>query len=102
MVSRELRHVVSVDKLTAGIVLTGGGTMLPGLVDLAEQIFDMPARLGELRGLAHVPDGLDAPSFAAGLGLLAYGFAVEPSTQPRGGKVRTWLSKIESWITKKM
>lgn len=102
MVSRELRHVVSVDKLTAGIVLTGGGTMLPGLVDLAEQIFDMPARLGELRGLAHVPDSLDAPGFAAGLGLLAYGFTVEPSTQPRGGKVRTWLSKIESWITKKM
>jgi len=102
MVSRELRHVVSVDKLTAGIVLTGGGAMLPGLVDLAEQIFDMPARLGELRGLAHVPDSLDAPGFAAGLGLLAYGFTVEPSMQPRGGKVRSWLSKIESWITKKM
>jgi cell division protein FtsA len=102
LVARELRQVVAADKLTAGLVLTGGGALLPGIVDLAEQIFDIPARLGELRGLAHIPDSLDAPHHAAGLGLLMYGFTMEPGDSPRGGKMQSWLTKLENWISKKM
>jgi len=102
LVARELRQVIASDGLTAGIVLSGGGARLPGIVDLAEQIFDMPVRKGELKGLAHVPDSLATPDYAAGLGLLVYGFTTNPSPQPRGAKVRSWLSRIESWITKKM
>ncbi len=102
LVARELRQVVSADGLTAGIVLSGGGARLPGIVDLAEQLFDMPVRKGELKGLAHVPEILAGPDHAAGLGLLVYGFTTNPSPQPRGTKVRSWLSRIESWITKKM
>lgn len=102
LVARELRQVVAADKLTAGMILTGGGALLPGIVDLAEQIFDIPARLGELRGLAHIPDRLDAPRHAAGLGLLMYGFTMEPGDSHRGGKVQSWLTKVENWISKKM
>ena len=102
LASRELRKASTADSLTAGMVLTGGGAELPGVVELAEQIFDMPVRLGEVRGLAHVPDGLDSPAHAAALGLLVYGFKAEPTDLPRGGKVRSWLTRLENWITKKM
>ena len=102
LAARELRKGTAADALTAGMILTGGGSELPGVVELAEQIFDMPVRMGEMRGLAHVPDGLESPAFAAALGLLVYGFNAEPIDQPRGGKMRSWLTRLENWITKKM
>jgi len=102
LVARELRQVVAPDRLTSGVILTGGGSLLPGVIELAEQIFDMPARLGELRGPAHVPDTLRPPGYTAGLGLMMYGLTAEPGVSPQGGKVRSWLSRIEGWITKKM
>jgi cell division protein FtsA len=102
LVARELRQVVAPDRLTSGVVLTGGGSMLPGVIELAEQIFDMPARLGEVRGPAHVPDALRSPGYAAGLGLMIYGLTAEPSASLQGGRVRSWLSRIEGWITRKM
>jgi len=102
LVAREIRQVVALDRLAAGIILTGGGALLPGTIELAEQIFDTPARLGELRGLAHVPDELHGPAYATGMGLMMYGFAHEPNMPARGGMVRSWLARIEDWITRKM
>jgi len=102
LVSRELRKVTRMDGLTAGMVITGGGALLPGTIELAEQIFDMPVRLGELRGLAHVPDALNTPVHAAGLGLLTYGFSVEPAERSQRRKVRSWMSRLEQWITKRL
>lgn len=102
LVSRELRKVTRVDGLTAGMVLTGGGSLLPGTVELAEQIFDMPVRSGGLRGLAHVPDVLNSPVYAAGLGLLTYGFTAEPAERGQRRKVQSWMSKLEQWITKRL
>jgi cell division protein FtsA len=102
LAARELRQVVPLDRLASGVILTGGGATLHGMVELAEQIFDTPARLGEVRGLAHVPDELRGPAYATGLGLMVYGFAHEPNLPSQGGLVRSWLARIEDWITKKM
>ena len=102
LAAREIRTVVTPDRLAAGVVLTGGGAALPGVVELAEQIFDTPARVGELRGLAHVPDELHGPAFTTGMGLMIYGFTHEPMAPAEGGRVRSWLARIEDWITKKM
>jgi cell division protein FtsA len=102
LAAREIRQVVTSDCLSAGIILTGGGALLPGTIELAEQIFDTPARLGELRGLAHVPDELHSPGFTTGMGLMMYGFAHEPNVTAQGGRARLWLSRIEDWITRKM
>jgi cell division protein FtsA len=102
LVGRELRKVTRMDTLTAGMIVTGGGSQLAGTVELAEQIFDMPVRLGELRGLAHVPEGLDASLCASALGLLVYGFTHEPVERARGGKMLSWMSRLEKWITKRL
>jgi len=78
LVLREIRKAGVADILTGGIVLTGGGSLLPGAVDLAEQIFGTPARLGHMRGVESTPEDLHDARFAVAHGLLIYGFEHEP------------------------
>ena len=56
--------------LNSGIVLTGGAANLVGLVEIAEQIFDMPVRRGAPAGLGGLADHVGNPSFATAVGLL--------------------------------
>ncbi|HUV31836.1 MAG TPA: cell division protein FtsA [Acidobacteriota bacterium] len=101
LVSKELRKLHRLDTFTAGMLLTGGGSLLPGTLELAEQIFDMPVRAAQLRGIEHTPEELDSAPFATAHGLLVYGFAYEPvgaKTGALGGLFR----RIEQWITKKL
>ena len=56
--------------LNSGIVLTGGGANLGGMVEIAEQIFDMPVRRGAPAGLGGLADHVGNPSFATAVGLL--------------------------------
>ncbi len=102
LTTRELKKVISLDSLTAGMIFTGGGSLLPGTVELAEQMFDMPVRPGRINGVAHIPEELDTASYAAAHGLLVHGFTCEPDPSARGGKMKSWLSKLENWITKKL
>lgn len=59
--------------MTAGAVLTGGGAMLPGTVELAEEIFDMPVKLGLPDGIQSVHEDVNKPLHATGVGLVLYG-----------------------------
>lgn len=58
--------------LNSGIVLTGGGANLDGMVEIAEQIFDMPVRRGEPRGVGGLADHITSPAFATAVGLLVH------------------------------
>ncbi len=61
-------------RLPAGVILTGGGALTPGIVELARDVFAMPARCGipgqRLRGLA---DSVESPRMAVPAGLVLYG-----------------------------
>ncbi len=61
------------DQLAAGIVLTGGASLMPGTVELAEAIFQMPVRMGKPRRVGGLTDTVDTPRFATAVGLLFYG-----------------------------
>ena len=101
LASRELKKILRPDQLTAGLVLTGGGAQLPGAVELAEQMFGMPVRLGTVAGYDHIPDELTDSRFATVLGLGVYGATHEPQSGTRaGGSMRGFLRKIENWISK--
>jgi len=102
LVARELKKIVQADSLTAGMVFTGGGSLLSGTLELAEQMFDMPVRLGMINNIAHTPDELDNARHASAHGLLAYGFAEEPDSATRRGTVKSFLSRLENWITKRL
>lgn len=58
--------------LNSGIVLTGGGANLEGMVEIAEQIFDMPVRRGEPQGVGGLADHISSPAFATAVGLLVH------------------------------
>ncbi|MDD4860733.1 MAG: cell division protein FtsA [Smithellaceae bacterium] len=61
------------DLLAAGLVLTGGASLLPGINEMAEQIFDMPVRRGCPVGVGGLSDVANSPAFAVGVGLIIYG-----------------------------
>ncbi|MBP9947687.1 MAG: cell division protein FtsA, partial [Vicinamibacteria bacterium] len=53
-----------------GIVLTGGGSMLEGMVEIGEQIFDLPVRLGTPSGITGLVDVVSSPAHATAVGLV--------------------------------
>ena len=61
------------DLLAAGLVLTGGASLMPGINEMAEQIFDMPVRRGCPVGVGGLSDVANSPAFAVGVGLIICG-----------------------------
>jgi len=61
--------------LSTGIVLTGGGSQLEGLMEIAEQIFDLPVRRGGPAGVGGLVDLVSSPACATAVGILLYGAA---------------------------
>ena len=56
--------------LTSGVVLTGGASLLTGMVDLAEDVFNLPARIGVPQEMGGVSERIRNPRFATAIGLL--------------------------------
>ncbi|MDH4157144.1 MAG: cell division protein FtsA [candidate division Zixibacteria bacterium] len=102
LVVREIKKAGLGEIPTGGLVLTGGCSLLPGTVELAEQIFDMPVRCGRIMGIESTPDELNDNRFATAHGLLIYGFHHEPVRTGKNGSMRSFLKKFENWITKKL
>jgi len=73
MVNRELVVSGQKNRINAGIVLTGGTSLLVNLVDLAEQIFDMPVRVGYPSGIGGRVNDVYTPRCTTGVGLVLYG-----------------------------
>ena len=61
------------DRLAAGVVLTGGGAIMEGTTELAEQVFNMPVRRGYPTGIGGLTDVVNSPRYATGVGLVIYG-----------------------------
>lgn len=71
--------------LNSGIVLTGGGSILEGMPEIAEQIFDLPIRRGVPSGVGGLSDHIGTPTFATAVGTVLYGHRNRPAGQPKGG-----------------
>lgn len=67
--------------LTSGVVLTGGTSMMPGIVNLASRVLQMPVRLGEPSGIQGLGDEIDDASFSTAVGL-AMGLPEKEMTEP--------------------
>ncbi len=101
LVSREIRRISLNETPGAGIILTGGASLLPGCGTLAEQILDLPVRDGHVAGWEHVPDELTDNRFATSLGLLCYAFHNEPIKGSRNRGMRSLMKRFENWISRK-
>jgi cell division protein FtsA len=71
-VKESLRRGHVLNALGAGCVLTGGGAMLPGMLDIAESQLRAPARTGMPVRLSHMPGELAHPAFAVVIGMILY------------------------------
>ncbi len=100
MVEHELVVSGKKEMLAAGIVLSGGGSMLDGSIEAAERVFNMPVRIGAPRDVAGIVDRVATPQFACGAGLLKYGLKMN---QFRSGKLvpeqkRGFFGNIKKWL----
>lgn len=100
LVHRELQDRALLEKLGAGIVLTGGTAAIPGLVELAQQIFAAPVRLGvPSEGLGGLADSVRRPKFSIAAGLALWG-ADRFSETGQGASTITSgvLTKLGTWL----
>jgi cell division protein FtsA len=101
LIQAELRHSGYADMLAAGMVLTGGTSKMEGVVELAEEIFHMPVRIGMPNDVQGLTDIVRNPTYATGVGLLLYGMkqqqsrAGQPQLKPVG---ITLLEKVKRFL----
>jgi len=87
LAAEELRRAGLDTLLPAGLVFTGGGARLAGLMELAEQMFHLPVRLAAPRGLEGMTEEVSQPEFATVVGLLLYGARTRQTAQRPAGLV---------------
>jgi len=73
LVNREIVKSGFEDLIASGVVITGGSSILPGMPELAEQIFNLPVRRGLPQGIGGLTDVVHSPVYATGVGLVKYG-----------------------------
>jgi len=73
LVNREIVRSGYEDLIASGVVITGGTSILPGMPELAEQIFNLPVRRGSPQGVGGLLDVVNSPIYATGVGLVIYG-----------------------------
>lgn len=73
LVHREIERMKLTELLASGVVLTGGTTLLPGMVEVAEEVIGLPVRLGVPQGIGGLVDVVKSPMYATGVGLVMYG-----------------------------
>jgi cell division protein FtsA len=73
MAQREIMRSAYADRVSAGLVLTGGTALLQGIVELAETVFRLPVRCGLPVGITGQVDLVNNPMYATGVGLVQYG-----------------------------
>jgi cell division protein FtsA len=92
-IKESLRQGGVLDALGAGCVLTGGGAMLPGLLDITENQLRVPARTGLPVRLSSMPGELVHPSFSAVIGMILYAHRTRMS---QAAESSTWSSKLRA------
>ena len=101
LVQDELRRSGYERLLTAGIVLTGGSSKMDGLIELAEEIFHVPVRLGVPQHVSGLVDVVRSPIHATGVGLLLFGHKQNQEGAPQvhlnEGMRGVW-ERMKSWF----
>lgn len=72
LANKEVRKNHFAPLIGGGVVLTGGTSLLPGIAELAEQVFEMPVRLGVPRGMGGLSANVADPRFSTGVGLVMH------------------------------
>lgn len=85
------------DLLASGIVITGGSSLMDGMPELGEQIFNLPVRRGLPQGIGGLVDVVNSPIYATGVGLVIHGH-----TQPSKNRFKMGDENLFNKVTKRM
>jgi cell division protein FtsA len=98
LVQAELRRSGFEDLIAAGVVLTGGSSKMEGVVELAEEIFHMPVRLGMPQHVSGLVDVVKNPIYSTGVGLLLFGRKqMQEGFSPLRANGGLW-ERMKSWF----
>lgn len=98
MLRENLRHAGMLEICAAGVVLSGGGSRLPGLMDIADSVLRKPVRLAWPLPIAKMPSALAEPEFSTVLGMAVYGHRAKTA---RGIDADRWSSKLKAMLVGK-
>jgi cell division protein FtsA len=100
LIQAELRRSGFEDMVPAGIVLSGGTSKMEGVVELAEEIFHMPVRIGYPQYVHGLNDILRNPIYSTGVGLLQYGRQHQDDGRAavRGGGRDSLMVRLKAWL----
>ncbi len=101
LLQKELRRSGFEDLVAGGVVLTGGSSKMQGLIELAEEVFHMPVRLGVPQYVLGSDEVIGNPTYSTGVGLLMYArqnrFARRPELADGRGLKGVW-ARMRSWF----
>ncbi|MDH5553431.1 MAG: cell division protein FtsA, partial [Nitrosomonas sp.] len=103
LIQAELRRSGFEELLSSGIVITGGCSSLRGMVELGEEIFHMPVRLGMPHYEGGLEDVVHTPRYATGVGLLIAGVEQmkhQQNSRMQGSSAKQVFSKMKGWFQK--
>jgi len=103
LIQAELRRSGFEEVIGSGIVLTGGSSKLEGMMDLAEEVFHMPVRMGLPQYVGGLTNVFENPVYATGVGLVIFGakhqdgthYFDHASSQPG---IKAMIAKMKSWF----
>lgn len=105
LVNKELKKIGRERLLPSGVILVGGGSKIPGIIDLAKEKLKLPVQLGYPKGIDGLVDKVDDPAFATAIGLIFWALEMQgggeerklflPSKLPSSGNT---INKIKSWL----
>ena len=98
LVQAELRRSGYEELIPAGIVLTGGTSKMAGAIELAEEIFHMPVRLGAPQDVAGLNDIVRNPIYSTSVGLLQYGRRQQRTASRRAGGSSGLFYRVKQWF----
>src|SRR5690348_7717025 len=95
MLRENLRHAGMLEVCAAGVVLTGSGSRLPGIMDIADSVIRKPVRMAWPAPIAKMPSSLAELEFATVLGMVVY---VHRARTARGVQDERWSSRLKAML----
>ena len=101
LIQEEVREAGLEDQIAAGYVLTGGTAKMEGVVEFAEEVFQMPVRIASPLAVQGLKEYVDDPRYATVVGLLHYGMQAHKSgtqeNKSSAGVIGLW-SRLHAWF----
>jgi len=103
LVNREIVKSGFEDQIASGVVITGGTSIMEGMPELAEQIFNLPVRRGVPQNIGGLVDVVNSPVYATGVGLVLYGSKNQgirefPTVQNDDNAFRRVVRRMREWF----